>query len=145
MLLLCPLVAFPFERASQWPQANDTSKLESVVFVAEFDTLAYLKECEHISDWDERFRCSESKIVTTIMNYFFEHYTPFEDIGTIYLQFTISKEGHPINGKIARGIGPVEDALALDAIKEIPEFVPAYANGKKVEMTYYVPIRVHLK
>lgn len=145
VLLLCPLIAFPFENVPQWRHANDTSKLELVVFVEDIDSLAYLKECQHISDKYERYNCSEKLMLESTSKYFFEHYSPRCVFGTIYVQFTVSKEGRVINSKIARGIASVEDALALEAINNLSEFVPAYLNGEKVETTYFVPIQLLIK
>jgi protein TonB len=64
--------------------------------------------------------------------------------GTVYIQFTIDKQGRAINPKILRGVSPELDKEAMRMIEKMPRWKPAESYGKIVAMTYTQPIRFTL-
>lgn len=65
--------------------------------------------------------------------------------GTVYVQFTIDKEGWPTNPHVIRSASPLLDKEALRMIGKMPRWRPAELYGKKVNMTYTLPIRFTLQ
>lgn len=69
-------------------------------------------------------------------------------IGTIYISFTIDKEGWVkdvcINGPKARGLYAIEKE-ALRVVYSMPQWKPAIQNGEKVCFRFMLPIRFNNK
>ena len=60
--------------------------------------------------------------------------------GKVYVQFTIEKDGSIQNPRIARGIHPALDSVALEVISQLPNFRPAKARGEPVEVSFTLPV-----
>jgi TonB family protein len=65
--------------------------------------------------------------------------------GTVYIQFTIDKQGRVVNPKILRGVSPELDKEAIRMVGKMPQWKPAELYGKKVAMTYTQPIKFALQ
>ncbi|RLD65205.1 MAG: hypothetical protein DRI84_07255 [Bacteroidetes bacterium] len=61
--------------------------------------------------------------------------------GTIYMTFTISKEGDIKDVKILRGVHPFLDYEAYRVIKNMGKWNPATKDGVAVESVYNMPLR----
>lgn len=65
-----------------------------------------------------------------------------EASGTVYIEFTISKEGKVLNPKIIKGIHAKCDERALKAIAAMPNWLPAKdAAGGPMESQMTLPIK----
>jgi protein TonB len=60
--------------------------------------------------------------------------------GTVFLKFTIDKLGKLCDIVVVRGIDPVIDQAAIDALKNSPKWAAATIGGKPVKVSYCIPI-----
>jgi len=62
--------------------------------------------------------------------------------GTVYVAFTIDKEGKTSNHRVLKGIGKVCNAEALRVMMTIPDdWIPGRLNGENVAVDYVVPFK----
>jgi len=66
-------------------------------------------------------------------------------IGTVYVEFIISKSGKVKDAKIARGVDPDLNKEALRVVNTLPLWKPGRENGKPVDVTYTVPVEFDRK
>jgi TonB family protein len=66
-------------------------------------------------------------------------------IGTVYVEFVISKSGKVRDAKIARGVDPDLNKEALRVVNSLPLWKPGRKNGKPVDVTYTVPVEFDIK
>lgn len=64
--------------------------------------------------------------------------------GKVYVQFIIDKQGKVINPTIVRGVDTLLDAEALRVVGEMPDWIPGSQRGKKVKVSYTLPINFAL-
>ncbi|MCX6220575.1 MAG: M56 family metallopeptidase [Bacteroidia bacterium] len=65
--------------------------------------------------------------------------------GKVFVNFVIDKDGNIVNPKIVRSINPSLDKEALRVIGTLPKWTPGKHKGKKVDVSYTVPISFKLK
>lgn len=65
--------------------------------------------------------------------------------GRVYIGFVVNKEGIVKNAKIMRGVDPSLDTEALRVISSMPKWTPGKQRGKKVSVSYTVPINFQLQ
>jgi hypothetical protein len=63
----------------------------------------------------------------------------------IFLQVEIDSTGKVMNPKIMRGINEQIDDRAIEVVKKMPNWEPAYLYGKKVRQTFTIPIRLEIE
>ena len=107
--------------------------------------------CEDVSDYDERARCAEGKLLEFVYRHL--HYPPEARKngieGMVVVQFTIATDGYVEDIKVVRDLkdGCGEAALSIiEDMNEIdgPPFNPAMLDGKAVPLLYTLPIRFKL-
>ena len=64
--------------------------------------------------------------------------------GTVYVNFTIEKDGNISNPRILRGIGSGYDEETLRVIKLMPKWIPGEENGQTVRVQYNLPVKFKL-
>lgn len=64
--------------------------------------------------------------------------------GTVYVNFTIEKDGNISNPRILRGIGSGCDEETLRVIKLMPKWIPGEENGQTVRVQYNLPVKFKL-
>lgn len=60
--------------------------------------------------------------------------------GKVFVNFVVGKDGSVRNARIARGVDPSLDREALRVISSLPPWKPGKQKGKKVAVSYTVPI-----
>ncbi len=65
--------------------------------------------------------------------------------GRVYVEFTVDKDGAIIDVKILKGVAPVLDAEAIRVVKQMPNWEPGMQKGKKVRVSYKLPINFTLR
>lgn len=65
--------------------------------------------------------------------------------GTVFVSFTIGRDGKIKNAKILRGINAYCDAEALRIIRQMPKWTPGKQRGKPVEVQMNLPVKFSLK
>lgn len=65
--------------------------------------------------------------------------------GTVYVNFVVDRDGKVKNAKIARGIHSACDKEALRVVNSMPDWIPGKQRGKKVKVSYNLPIKYTLK
>jgi protein TonB len=63
--------------------------------------------------------------------------------GTVYVNFIVSATGKVMNVSVLRGVpdAPEYDAEAVRLVSAMPAWIPGEQNGKKVAVTYNLPIK----
>ena len=64
--------------------------------------------------------------------------------GSVYIQFTVTKDGSLTDVIVLKGIGSGCDEEAIRLIKNAPKWKPSYKNGKPVEERRNIPIKFYL-
>lgn len=64
--------------------------------------------------------------------------------GTVYVQFTVEKDGSINEAEIAKGVESLIDAEALRVVKSMPLWIPGKEDGEKVRVKYSLPIKFTL-
>jgi len=65
--------------------------------------------------------------------------------GTVYVLFTVDREGKVKDAKIERSISPGLDKESLRVVNLMPEWSPGMMQNRLVEVSYNLPIRFTLK
>ena len=65
--------------------------------------------------------------------------------GTVWVLFTVEKDGQITNGEIKFSVHPCLDEEALRVVHLLPRWLPATQNGKMVRSFYLLPIRFDLQ
>lgn len=60
--------------------------------------------------------------------------------GRVLVEFTISKDGSVSNALIKKGVNKHLDAAALEAVNNMPNWIPAELDGKKINYTMVLPV-----
>jgi protein TonB len=60
--------------------------------------------------------------------------------GKVFVSFIIDSTGEVINPVIVNSIDPILDSLALDVVRNIPDWTPGKQRGKAVQVSYIIPI-----
>ena len=68
-----------------------------------------------------------------------KNWNPDSITGKVYIQFMVEANGSILNPKVFRGLDPVLDSLALNTIRNMPNWTPAKKNGSAE--TYILPIK----
>lgn len=63
------------------------------------------------------------------------------DEGSVYVQFVVTPEGDITDAKVVKSVSAALDAEALRAIQAMPNWAPAYYNGRAVKSKVTVPVR----
>ncbi|WP_075602242.1 energy transducer TonB [Saccharicrinis aurantiacus] len=63
-----------------------------------------------------------------------------ESMGTVYVQFIISKSGKVERVRLGRGVNNILDKIAMDIVSNMPKWEPGRQRGKAVEVSYTVPV-----
>ena len=64
--------------------------------------------------------------------------------GTVYVRFTIDKDGSVVDVSIKRGIGGGCDEEALKAVNAMPKWKPGTQQGDPVKVKYTMPVKFGL-
>ena len=64
--------------------------------------------------------------------------------GIVYLRFAVTSRGTVGEVQLVRGVDPLLDAAAIDAVRKLPAFRPGRQGGVAVPVWYSVPVRFQL-
>ena len=64
--------------------------------------------------------------------------------GIVYLQFAVTAQGAVGEVRVLRGVDPLLDAAAIEAVRKLPAFRPGRQGGMAVPVWYQVPVRFQL-
>ncbi|MEO0404397.1 MAG: energy transducer TonB [Bacteroidota bacterium] len=92
---------------------------------------------------EDNLDCRSRGIIIWITQNF--KYPSTASTSRIYVSFTLGTNGEVKNVKVERGGSAELDKEAVKVVEGIPMFIPAIKNGKRVPVTYIVPISIHLK
>lgn len=65
--------------------------------------------------------------------------------GRVFVQFVIEKDGKVSNIEVLRGVHPMVDEAAVNAVRRLPQMEPANQRGKPVRMKFVLPVRMVLQ
>lgn len=65
--------------------------------------------------------------------------------GTVYVRFIVEPDGTITNIEVAKGVGGGCSEEAVRVVKLMPKWIPGEAFGKKVRVTYTLPINFRLQ
>lgn len=113
-------------------------------FLDEFPTY---EEFLTIKDKEERRKLTEEKMTLTIFksaSYSYEA-QQLGLSGTVYVSFQVNTDGKIANVKVEKGIDPLLDNSALNAVKRLPAMIPGKKLDKPVISTYTIPVTFKIK
>lgn len=64
--------------------------------------------------------------------------------GIVYVKFVIDKDGSVINAEVRKGVSESLDNEALRVVKKMPKWIPGELDGKKVRVSFTLPISFKL-
>lgn len=64
--------------------------------------------------------------------------------GTVYVNFTVAKDGSLENVNVIKEVDPLLDREAVRVVKSMPNWTPGKQKGKAVKVSYNLPIRFTL-
>ena len=62
--------------------------------------------------------------------------------GVVYVRFIVNKKGKVVNVQILKGVHPLLDKAAIEAVKKLPDLNPGYQLDKPVSVIYQIPIQI---
>lgn len=65
--------------------------------------------------------------------------------GRVFVNFVVDTDGKIINVTIMRGVHPLLDKEAIRIVKTMPKWIPGTQRGKKVKVSYTLPINFVIK
>lgn len=65
--------------------------------------------------------------------------------GTVYVRFIVEPDGTITNIEVAKGVGGGCSEEAVRVVKMMPKWIPGEAFGKKVRVTYTLPVNFRLQ
>jgi protein TonB len=65
--------------------------------------------------------------------------------GTVYLRFVVTKTGKVGEVQVLKSVDPILDQEAIRVVKKLPDFKPAFHNGRPVNCWFSLPIVFELK
>ncbi len=65
--------------------------------------------------------------------------------GTVYVRFIVEPDGTITNIEVAKGVGGGCSEEAVRVVKLMPKWIPGEAFGKKVRVTYTLPVNFRLQ
>jgi TonB family protein len=65
--------------------------------------------------------------------------------GTVFVNFTVNSEGDIKDVRVLRGIHPLLDTEAVRVVQSMPKWNPGIQKGKKVAVSYNLPIKFTLR
>ena len=65
--------------------------------------------------------------------------------GKVMVQFAVDSKGKLDDIKVLRGVDPILDNAALQALQTSPDWVPAKKDGKDVKQQFVIPVYFTLK
>jgi TonB family protein len=66
-------------------------------------------------------------------------------VGRVYVQFAIDTNGTICDIELLRGINEILDSIAIEIVKNMPNWSPAYYKGKPVESIWTLPVKFEHK
>jgi protein TonB len=64
--------------------------------------------------------------------------------GTVYVTFTVGKDGTLSDIKVKKGLGMGLDEAAIEGVKKMPKWTPARQNGSPTRLSKTIPVKFKL-
>ena len=64
--------------------------------------------------------------------------------GVVYVKFIVNKDRAVVNPEVRRGVSESLNKEALRVVKMMPKWIPSEQNGKKVHVSFTLPISFKL-
>lgn len=112
------------------------------------DEMPFFPGCESVAGNSQaRRNCSNSELVQFIAGHLFYPDSARQAgvEGTVYIGFTIEKDGSIKSPQILKDLGYGCGEAALQVIEEMPAWIPAEKDGKPVRVDMSLPIRFSLQ
>jgi len=62
--------------------------------------------------------------------------------GKVFIEFAVKADGTVEDAKVLKGLDAVLDALALEVIQDMPNWIPRKTNNQPVRVKMVLPIRL---
>ena len=123
------------------PPPPETGELVHII-----EKMPILKSCSYKDSYNESKKCSDEKLIEIIYSNLkiplLARQNSIE--GMVVIQFIVEKDGKTSGHKIARDIGGECGEEALRVVKLLDEWEPGTQRGRKVSVTYNVPVKFKL-
>ncbi|MDZ7845948.1 MAG: M56 family metallopeptidase [Owenweeksia sp.] len=153
--LMAVMVLLSCQKKENSEAGPDTKKIETMA-LAEVDSPPLFDNCDANATTEEQMQCFQMGIMRHVQeNFKYPKKAQEQSMeGKLYVNFTITKSGEIINTKVMRGLtaeGPEQeeaarqaDETAMDLVKSLPTLAPAIKDGKKVAITFTLPINMKM-
>jgi protein TonB len=64
--------------------------------------------------------------------------------GIVYVKFIVDKDGSVVNAEVRKGVSKALDNEALRIVRMMPKWIPGEQDGKKVRVSFTLPISFKL-
>lgn len=127
---------------------SELDKLSELSKLKELDQLAELKNLSQLSEINLNDKKAEYPGGQEALANFLGKEIKYPKVsqnqnseGTVYVKFTVGKDGVCKDFKIARGVSEALDQAALKALKKMPKWAPAVKDGKTVSTEMTIPVK----
>ena len=95
---------------------------------------------------DEAMNCTSSSIASFVVDRvnYSRKLRKQHVQGTVIVQFVIEKDGSVIDVNVVRSVHPQLDEQVVDAVLELPNFIPGQQRGKAVRVQFALPVKFSL-
>lgn len=105
-----------------------------------FETTPVMPECIDIEDLDERQECTNLSIVKWVQSRLKPEQVDSIS-GKVFVGFVVDSTGKVAEVEVLRGIHPILDQQAIQAVKSLPQMKPGEQNGKPIPIQYTIPVK----
>lgn len=114
--------------------------------------LTFVKDMPHFLECEDTANSMAENMCTRELfgKYIIQHFIYPDEArekniqGTVYVQFIVSTAGFVTKVKVIRGVHPLIDDAAVQAVSQIPSMIPGSQLGVFVPVIYTVPVKVML-
>jgi TonB family protein len=145
------VVNVQFNLLIKFKLADDEAELPSQQVIkgdkrhTDVDEMPYFPGCDEPTLTKKR-SCSDKKMLEHIFtNIKYPKEAQKEDAeGMVVVKFIVEKDGQLTNPKILRSVHPKCDEEVLRLVNEMPNWIPAVKDGKKVAVEFKLPVKFKL-
>jgi periplasmic protein TonB len=100
----------------------------------------HFAHCENVLDPDAQALCTESEVISFVVNNIKVPQDLKGTKGRVYVFFTIDEKGEVTDIEIMQGIHKRLDAAVVRTVEQIPQMVPGSQMGKPVKVRFKLPV-----
>lgn len=122
---------------------NESSTQENAIDFVKVDVKPVFPGCENESKKNQASCFSQKVAEHVAQNFRMSPKTKKKGLhGRVYIQFTVDTSGNIVDVHVIKGVHELLDKDALEAVKSLPKITPGSQEGRKVPVSFVVPINI---